>query len=1302
MGYAKYIGHVGALAVALGVGASVATMPGIAVADDSGTISSPNDSSSAGLPNSSGANETGASPANTPNDDSTKPSSASEGTDTGSGDDTDQDTPEDEQDEAEPTSEPTAEPSATATATPSPNPAAPTAERDASVSERKSRYSERPTSTSTNTVVRPRTVASDPVKPVRVSSPPDSTAAIGPVASAASSSTPTAAVVNVNSTATVVETSTAPVTEVATPTPARVLVGMLGWVGLSPFAGGSPTAPGSPVQLLELTWAALRRNTLGSESVTTARTAQTQDTSLTFATTTALVVANSDPQVQSVTVGTPSTTDGAVAVAVNATDPDGDSLSYAASIPGKGSVTMTSPGQFTYTPTYAARHNAAATNATTADKQDTFTITVSDGYGGQTTTTVTVSLASTPAPVVGPVGLVGVGSQPTGVVFSPDGSRAYVTNFGSNTVSVINTATNTVTTTITVGSAPYAAAITPNGGQLYVANATSNTVSVINTTTNTVTATIAVGTGPYAVAVTPNGGQVYVTNTYANTVSVINTTTNTVIATFSTGGRNPRGITASPDGTRLYIANAGSNTITVVNTATNTVTATIAVPTLPATVTLTPDGKRLYASSLGSWATPAGTVTVIDTTTNTTIATLPNNTWSWGAAVSPDGTYTYLTNRNTNTITKIANTSTANQNPTATVTVGPPAVSNGAVAVAVNAADTDGDPLTYAVSTPAGKGSITMTGPGQFTYTPTYAARHNAAATNATTADKQDTFTITVSDGYGGQTTTTVTVAITPANVAPNVTANPGTPNTTTGVVTGTITATDADGDALTYTGSTTTTKGSVTVNSNGAFTYTPTAAARHAASADNAAATGATSDTFTITITDGHGATVTVPVTVSISPTNIAPTIPNQTAGVRTPITGTGFYHVVGTDADGDALTYTVTTQALHGTILNSGSGVLTYTPNMSYYTGMTTASDTFVITVNDGHGGTVTQVLTYNWSPLTTPTNSINTSNTTVGFADSDLYFMSQADINRTLDTMQAMGVNNVRMIIPWAGVEGTQDVYTWGTIDYIVNAAYQRNMGVVAVLNTTPTWAATPGQPLYAGAPIAVGQYAEFAGLVAARYAGKISAYEIWNEPNAYFFWSPQPDPAAYTVLLQAAFPAIKAADPNATVIAGVLGSIPDFGNLYMNPVTYLDQMYDAGAHGSFDAISFHPYHYTLKFSEGLPWWNLSPINQLTMMHDLMVANGDGDKKIWSTEYGVPTSVASEATQAEFIADYLNAWSQFDFTGPSFFYTTRDTDTDSGWVDYTFGALRDDWTYKLAGYITAEWAATHPQMTSLEVIL
>jgi YVTN family beta-propeller protein len=70
---------------------------------------------------------------------------------------------------------------------------------------------------------------------------------------------------------------------------------------------------------------------------------------------------------------------------------------------------------------------------------------------------------------------------------------AYVTNGFSNNASVIDTASNTVTTTIPVGSFPLGVAVTPDGAFVYVVNNGSNTVSVIETASNTVTTTIPVG-----------------------------------------------------------------------------------------------------------------------------------------------------------------------------------------------------------------------------------------------------------------------------------------------------------------------------------------------------------------------------------------------------------------------------------------------------------------------------------------------------------------------------------------------------------------------------------------------------------------------------------------------------------------------------------------------------------------------------------------------------------------------------------------------------------------------------------------
>ena len=90
--------------------------------------------------------------------------------------------------------------------------------------------------------------------------------------------------------------------------------------------------------------------------------------------------------------------------------------------------------------------------------------------------------------------------EPRGVAITPNGAFAYVTTVGSNTVSVIATATNTVVATIGVGSTPLGAAINPfygayGGETVYVTNANSNNVSVIATVTNTVVGTVGVSAG---------------------------------------------------------------------------------------------------------------------------------------------------------------------------------------------------------------------------------------------------------------------------------------------------------------------------------------------------------------------------------------------------------------------------------------------------------------------------------------------------------------------------------------------------------------------------------------------------------------------------------------------------------------------------------------------------------------------------------------------------------------------------------------------------------------------------------------
>jgi hypothetical protein len=320
-----------------------------------------------------------------------------------------------------------------------------------------------------------------------------------------------------------------------------------------------------------------------------------------------------------------------------------------------------------------------------------------------------------------------------------------------------------------------------------------------------------------------------------------------------------------------------------------------------------------------------------------------------------------------------------------------------------------------------------------------------------------------------------------------------------------------------------------------------------------------------------------------------------------------------------------------------------------------------------------------------------AIDESNTTIGIADSDLYFASPAEVDAALDQMQAMGVNTVRIGIPWAGINPIPGYYNWSQSDYMINAADARGMGVLAVITTTPGWAISPKAQGVYGAPASAAAYGQFAGLAAQRYAGKVGAYEIWNEPNAALYYGPQPDPAGYTQLLKAAYPAIKAADSNATVVGGVVGSTVTYENLTLNPVTFVDEMYENGAQGYFDALSFHPYQYTTPFSQGAYNPN-NPIVQLDDIHDLMVTNGDGGKLIWASEYGEPTSVAGEAQQAAYTQDMLTTWRTIGYTGPAFVYTLQDTaavGTPNETPEDSLGLIRADGTWKPAAYVVRSLA-------------
>ncbi|MEH3131603.1 MAG: beta-galactosidase [Mycolicibacterium neoaurum] len=352
--------------------------------------------------------------------------------------------------------------------------------------------------------------------------------------------------------------------------------------------------------------------------------------------------------------------------------------------------------------------------------------------------------------------------------------------------------------------------------------------------------------------------------------------------------------------------------------------------------------------------------------------------------------------------------------------------------------------------------------------------------------------------------------------------------------------------------------------------------------------------------------------------------------------------------------------------------------------------ASTGVTLSLVSGIGGPATVFTARAASYAVQPIAAIAELPSSIGIAEGyDFYAMDEAQIDRTLDAMESLGVKSIRLGVFWAAIEPEEGVYDWDKLDMLVAKATERNMGILGTVLYTPEWAsAEPESPGLVGHPDPE-KFGDFVGVLADKYAGRISTYEIWNEPTARIFFDPV-DPAAYTAILKAAYQSIKTADPSATVVAGSVVAGPTYQDgSAMSPVEFLQGMYDAGAHGYFDAISYHPYLYSLPFSNGATQIDQFdyPIEQLGAMRALMVQNGDGNLKVWITEYGQPTNVSyqnsqlTEQQQAAFIEDLLRTWQNVQGAGPVFIYQTRDTQPDSTVPEDNLGLWTYTWDRKLA---------------------
>jgi hypothetical protein len=351
--------------------------------------------------------------------------------------------------------------------------------------------------------------------------------------------------------------------------------------------------------------------------------------------------------------------------------------------------------------------------------------------------------------------------------------------------------------------------------------------------------------------------------------------------------------------------------------------------------------------------------------------------------------------------------------------------------------------------------------------------------------------------------------------------------------------------------------------------------------------------------------------------------------------------------------------------------------------------------------------------------------------GIAPGAGFFVNNPGLARGLNDFKTLGVHWIRSIIPWQNFEPSDPAtlpagaskWNWKAVDSFVatmqNPAYRGLFNLIVILDAPPTWATLPSHisPINCAiqAPFDLQAYADATAALAQHLAGTASVFEIENSPNigvnsaAHDFapgvW-PIPNPCGYAQLLKLTTPEVHAANPAATVLVGGIGGNQDIPGQRMAADTFLSALYANGARGYFDAVAYHPYSTpTFPCAPSAPVCTFDPTfaprndpygmsngwDRMLNARNIMVANGDTDKKIWITEFGGPTNgnpsrsaVLTQAQQAALLTAGFDRASQYPWIAEMCWFTYQDqaganpaTSPTGDWM----GLVNPDYSHKLS---------------------
>jgi hypothetical protein len=300
-------------------------------------------------------------------------------------------------------------------------------------------------------------------------------------------------------------------------------------------------------------------------------------------------------------------------------------------------------------------------------------------------------------------------------------------------------------------------------------------------------------------------------------------------------------------------------------------------------------------------------------------------------------------------------------------------------------------------------------------------------------------------------------------------------------------------------------------------------------------------------------------------------------------------------------------------------------------------------------------------------------------VGMTSQDTFVGTEAYRNKQFAAMQAAGITLIRQVFNWAQIETVSGQFNFSAYDQFVADAAEHGIEVMPVLYDEPKFLSSrpkKAKNIYNYPPKQMSSIAAFAQAAASRYGPggtfwrqnpsvacvPIHVWQIWDEPNLNFFWYPHPSATAYAAMLSAAATAIRSVDPSAEIVSA---GMPQ-SNAGVNLLTYIRQLFDAGAAKSMNTLAVNAYSHNAN-------------GVITLLQSVRAdMNSDGASGValrvtevgWS-DVGPPSTyragVKGQSTQiSDVIKDFGAARSSLDLNGFVYF-DWRDTPPFKGVTDF-----------------------------------